>query len=473
LKTLKAVKLQRSNPFPAVDRVPRLRDWFARGQRIVTGATAWRAAIAVLALFASGVVIRGDAVDRLKPAYLKSLHEAVEGLRHDRQPVSLPSAYHDFRGVMHVHSLLSHDSRGTVDEIIAAAKKVGVKVILFTEHPAPHYDYFKDGHRGMVDGVLLIPGAEYAGLLAFPQQSVPKGSDATPQGLVDAVLKTNGQVFLCHLEERMDWELKGLTGSEIYNLHADFKDERRLLKSMRTPLGLLALLPASRQYPQETMAALLDYPADYLRRYDELCQKSRLTGIAANDSHHNNSLKAIVMEDGRLQLVGALGEILGKYDPKKLPLLKPFLTGGLKKGDVAFHLDLDPYERSFRHVCTHLFLEEQTEKAVRETLVAGRAYVSFEWIADPTGFNFQATQGQRTFEMGSEVPLGTGLVMHAVSPLPARFRLIRNGKEAHSALGRSYEHPVMEAGNYRLEVWLNLAENPQIWILSNPIYVRG
>ena len=433
----------------------------------------WLTVLAAFFALAPGVAVRGDAVDRLKPAYLKSLHEAIEAFRHDRQPVSLPSAFTDYRAAMHVHSLLSHDSRGTVDEIVAAAKKVGVKVILFTEHPAPHRDYFKEGHRGMVDGVLLIPGAEYPGLLAFPKQSVPPGSDADPQGRVDAVLKTGGQVFLCHLEERMDWDLKGLTGSEIYNLHADFKDETRLIKLMRTPLGLLMLLPLSRQYPQETMASLMDYPADYLRRYDELCLKERLTGIAANDSHHNNGLKGIVTENGQLQLVDALGEKRGKIDPKKLPLLKVLLPSHPKKGDVAFHLDLDPYERSFRHVCTHLFLTEQTEEAVRETLVAGRVYVSFEWIADATGFNFQATRGERTFEMGSEVPLGTGLVFHSVSPLPVRFRLIRNGKEVHSALGRSYEHPITQAGNYRLEAWVNLAENPQIWILSNPIYVRG
>jgi hypothetical protein len=446
LKTLKAVKLHRS---------------------------AWLTTIAAYFALVPAVAVRGDAIDRLKPAYLKALHEATESFRHDRQAVSLPSAFTDYRAAMHVHSLLSHDSRATVDEIIAAAKKVGVKVILFTEHPAPPRDYFKEGHRGMVDGVLLIPGAEYPGLLAFPKQSVPIGNDANPQGRVDAVLKTGGQVFLCHLEERMDWDLKGLTGSEIYNLHADFKDETRLIKSMRTPLGLLMLLPISRQYPQETMASLMDYPADYLRRYDELCQKSRLTGIAANDSHHNNGLKGIVTEDGHLQLVDALGENRGKIDPKKVPLLKVLMPSHPKKGDVVFHLDLDPYERSFRHVCTHLFLKEQTEAAVRETLVAGRVYVSFEWIADPSGFNFQATRGQHTYEMGSEVPLGTGLVLHSVSPLPVRFRLIRNGKEVHSALGRTYEHPVTQPGNYRLEAWVNLAENPQIWILSNPIYVRG
>jgi hypothetical protein len=416
---------------------------------------------------------RGDALDRLKPDYLKSLHATIESLKHDRQPVSLPSKFVDYRAAMHVHSGLSHDSRSKIEEVVAAAKKVGVKVLLFTEHPALHHDYFKEGHRGLMGGVLMIPGYEYQGLLAFPKASVPPGIDADPQGCVDVVRKTGGQMFLCHLEERMDWDLKGLTGSEIYNLHADFKDETRLIKSMRSPLGLLTLLPISRQYPQETMAALMDYPADYLRRYDELCLKEKLTGIAANDSHHNQGLKGIVTEDGQLQLIDALGENRGKVDPKKVPLLRMLLPASAKKGDVAFHLDLDPYERSFRHVATHLFLTEQTEEAVRQTLVAGRVYVSFEWIADPTGFNYQATRGSETFEMGSEVPLGKGLVFRSVSPLPSRFRLIRNGKEVHSALGRTYEHPATEAGNYRLEVWVNLAENPQIWILSNPIYVRG
>jgi len=427
--------------------------------------------MAIVCAFGSVAPIRGDAIDRLKPGYLKSLHEATEAFRHDRQTVSLPSAFTDYRGVMHVHSLLSHDSRSKLEEIIAAAKKVGVKVICFTEHPNPPRDYIKEGHHGMVDGVLLIPGYEFNGLLAFPKASIPFGTDADPQARVDSVRKTGGQAFLCHLEERMDWDLKNLTGSEIYNLHADFKDETRLIKSMRSAAGLLTLLPASRQYPQETMAALLDYPADYLRRYDELCLKEHLTGIAANDSHHNNALKGTFTEDGQVRLVDALGENRGKVDPKKYPLLKFLMPAHPKQGDVVINLDLDPYERSFRHVSTHLFLKEQTEPAVREALEAGRAYVAFEWIADPSGFNFQAVRGDRTFEMGSEVPIGNGLTLRSVSPLPARFRLIRNGKEVHSALGRTYEHSVTEAGNYRLEVWVNLPENPQIWILSNPIYV--
>jgi hypothetical protein len=151
LKTLKAVKLHRS---------------------------AWLTTIAAYFALVPAGAVRGDAVDRLQPAYLRALHEATESFRHDRQAVSLPSAFTDYRAAMHVHSLLSHDSRATVDEIIAAAKKVGVKVILFTEHPAPPRDYFKEGHRGMVDGVLLIPAPSIQD--CSPSRSRASRSAATP-----------------------------------------------------------------------------------------------------------------------------------------------------------------------------------------------------------------------------------------------------------------------------------------------------
>jgi hypothetical protein len=426
---------------------------------------------AMVALLARSTV-HADAVDRMKPDYLKSLHAAIEGLKQDRQPVSLPSKFSDYRGAMHVHSGLSHDSRSTVSEVVAGAKKAGLKFVMFTEHPVPHHDYFKEGHRGLVDGVLLIPGAELTGLQAYPTDTVPEGA-RDPQEQVDAVRKTHGQVFLCHLEERMDWDLEGLTGSEIYNLHADFKDETRLIKSMRSLTGLLNMLPANRNYPQETMASLMDYPADYLRRYDQLCEKSHLTGIAANDAHHNNSIKGVVLDDGRMQLVDALGKKLAKLDPKLLVALKPYLPANLHPGDTCVLLDLDPYERSFGHVSTHLFLPELTEPAVRAALEAGRAYVSFEWIADPTGFNFQAIRGDDVYEMGSDVTFSPGLKVRSVAPVPVRFRLIRNGKEVHTALGRSYEHAIEAPGNYRLEAWVNLVNTPDVWILSNPIYVRG
>src|SRR5213079_2733334 len=97
-----------------------------------------------------------------------AVRQAVEALRGQRHKLVRPAPYKDYRAALHVHSALSHDSRGTIDEIVAAAKATGTSVVMFTEHPAEHYDYFKDGHQGTKDGVLLIPGAETKGFLVFP-----------------------------------------------------------------------------------------------------------------------------------------------------------------------------------------------------------------------------------------------------------------------------------------------------------------
>jgi hypothetical protein len=426
----------------------------------------------VLALLpATGTLAHADALERMQIDNLRATHAAVELLRQDLQPVSLQSGYTDYRGVMHVHSHLSHDSRSQVPEIIDAAHKVGVQIVMFTEHPADHYDYYTDGHRGLRDGVLLVPGAESGGLLSFPTASVKDRQTDGPQGLADVVVENGGLAFLCHLEERMDWNIAGLTGNEIYNTHADFKDEARFAKALRNPATLLQIGPAVREFPQETFGALLDYPADYLKRWDELCQTARHTGVAANDSHHNQGVKAVIDDTGKVRLEDRLGEVLFTLDPEKVAFVKA-LAAGKKSGDVIFELDLDPYERSFRHVCTHFLMNELTEEAVREALRAGRVYVSFDWLADPTGFVFQAAEGNKVHPMGSEVAFTPGLQVQAAAPLPGNIRLIRDGAEVASQSGREFEHTLDAPGIYRAEVWLNLPDGPKIWILSNPIYVR-
>ncbi|MFO1022624.1 MAG: hypothetical protein U0903_18290 [Planctomycetales bacterium] len=424
------------------------------------------------ALIGCGIAF-GDALDRMAMDKLKATHAAVEQLKGDWKAVTpLPSQYKEYRGVMHVHSRLSHDSRSTPEEVRKGAQAVGVQVVMFNEHPAPTYDFVKDGNQGLKDGVLFIPGAEFGGLLSYPQESITQKDFKSPQERVDVVNAAKGMSFLCHLEERMDWDLNGLTGSEIYNLHADFKEESRLVKSLASPAGLLPLILASRSYPQELTAALQDYPADYLRRWDELCQKSKLTGVAANDAHHNNGLIATLLENGDLKLEDRLGKPLATINPNKVPIVKPFILGK-KVGEPITLLDLDPYERSFKHVNTHMLLTELSDPAVREALKAGRTFVAFEWIGDSTGFNFQVTQGEKVHELGSDIPFAEGMKFRSVSNLPVRFRLVKDGKEADSAIGRAYESAVKGPGVYRIELWVNMPDGPQIWILSSPIYIRA
>jgi hypothetical protein len=415
--------------------------------------------------------VRADARARLTPENLSATHEAAQALAAQVQPVELKTGYTDYRAILHAHSLLSHDSRSPLDEIIAAAKSVGVQVIMFSEHPAPHYDYYRDGHRGMHDGVLVIPGAETSGFLAYPTGSIQNEPAEGPQAYADLVRRDDGLVFLCHLEERMDWEIAGLTGSEIYNTHADLMEEKKLLSTLKSPLGMLALLPAMQKYPQEFFASIQDYPADYLRRYDELCATSRLTGVAANDSHHNQGIRAILQEDGKVLIEDRLGKKVVELDPEKVSLLRP-LVKDRKPGDVVLELDIDPYERSFHHVSTHLLMPELSQQAVWDALKAGRAYVGFDWIADPTGFAFVAADGDTSYPLGSEVKLCPGLTLRAEAPLAGLFKLVRNGQVIKEDRVRRFEFAVTEPGIYRLEVWQNLAGELRPWILSNPIYIR-
>src|SRR5260370_34881434 len=114
---------------------------------------------------------------------------------------------------------------------------------MFTEHPSEKSDYFKDGHRGMKDGVLMIPGAETGGFLVFPSFGRAGGvnppgfgpvyRDGSPQEFADLVRGREGLIFLSHLEELMAWGIRPLPRTELYTFHAHFKDEKTLHNAVR------------------------------------------------------------------------------------------------------------------------------------------------------------------------------------------------------------------------------------------------
>lgn len=417
--------------------------------------------------------LAADAVDRLAPDRLEATHQAVLRLRSERRELPRVGPLYDFRANLHVHSALSHDSRGTVDEIVRAAKAVGTQVILFTEHPANHYDFYRDGHRGLQDGVLLIPGAEMKGLLVFPRQSVQNLDSALVQDFAHLVQRGGGLTFLSHLEERMDWELDGLTGNEIYNTHADFKDETRLLAQLRNPLSLLDIVERVRQYPQETYSALQDCPAGYLRRWDQLCEQAPHTGIAANDAHQNTGLTVRLAEGGKARVEDALGEKLLELDLAALARWLPAHTAVREADSVLLQLRLDPYEFSLRHVGTHLLMPELTEAGVWQALEAGRAFVAFDWLADSAGFDVAVMREEKRFEMGSRVPFGGNLKLIGQAPLPGHWKLICNGQLANESAGSMLEAEIHTPGRYRVEVWLDVAGEEKVWILTNPFYVAA
>ena len=412
----------------------------------------------------------GDALSRLTPKNLAATTTAAQQLQAERKQLPRSGEFRDFRANLHVHSAFSHDSRGQIADIIAAAKRAGTQVLMFSEHPADHYDFFSDGHRGLSDGVLLIPGAEMRGFLCYPTLSLKGLDGGSNQEFTDLVCGRDGRLFICHLEERMDWELAGITGTEIYNTHADFKDEAELLKEFRKPLWLLQSAPLFRQYPQAAYSALLNHPTDYLRRYDELCQLAPHTGVAGNDAHQNVGLRIVWTKQNKVAVQDALEETLIELSVDDNPLVQG-LTAGKQPGDELFKLQIDPYEFALRHVGTHLLMRELTQPEVWDALDSGRAYVAFDWLCDATGFDFAAIIGDQRHEMGSQIELTDGLAFRAQSPHTGYWTLVRNGKPVVDAGGDSFDFQVTEPGVYRIEVALTVAGDQKPWILSNPIYV--
>lgn len=418
-----------------------------------------------------------DALEKLTEANLRRTRTLIERYQNERTAIKQTADLTTVRANFHVHSELSHDSRGKVNNIVAAAKRAKTQILLFTEHPSQEKDFFLDGHQGFIDGVLCIPGAEMKGMLVYPTLSLTPFAAAEPQELTSLVQGRGGHVFLSHLEERMDWQLSGLSGTEIYNTHADFKKQLNLIKAMKNPLWFVQIATLLKKYPQEVFSALQSYPDDYLQRYDELCQIYPHTGVAANDAHENVGIQLRLGANAKTIVVSdALGEELVQLPRVGLENLFN-IPADAAAGDLILSVQLDPYEYSLRHAGTYLLVDQLSQKGVWDAMSNGRAFVAFDWLADAQGFSLTAVQNQTpapvNAAIGSHITLAEGaLRLVGESPLPAQWKLKRNGANAQSCLGRTCDFTITEPGVYRMELWLQGLDAPQIWILTNPFYVR-
>ena len=220
-------------------------------------------------------------------------------------------------------------------------------------------------------------------------------------------------------------------------------------------------------------AVQLDYPADYLAKWDRESQERKIVGVAANDCHHNQVF-VVKMVDETSVLIGTIvddDDEMRTYTAAQRPRI-PEMTKGRKPGDVLVKLDFDPYLRSFRNVSTHILARELTEAAIRSALRSGHAYVSHDWMCDPTGFRFQLSGADGGAIMGDAMLFAEDSELTAEFPVDCKIRLIRNGKEIWNGSGNEMRHAVSEAGVYRVEGWLHVDGEDRVWIYSNPIYVR-
>lgn len=424
-------------------------------------------------------------VERMSRERLKAAHDDVQKIKSTRKELPGIPGLKDYKAILHAHAEDAEHTGGTRPEMLADAKRAGVEVILLTDHFRPPRDFIDGSWRGEREGVLFIPGSESHGFLIHPMKSVIEKMSLEKPAFIETIAEGEGLIFLSHIEERVDHPMDGLTGMEVYNRHADAKDDvasmMAIMQMVTDPKRVVELAELVELYPDEMLATQLDYPQEYLDKWDAESQKQRVVGVAANDCHHNQVF-IVKMKDENTVLLGTIvdkDENMRAITAEQRPGIKEMMKGH-KPGDILARVDFDPYYRSFFNVSTHIFAKEKTEPAIRAALKAGHAYVSHDWMCDPKGFEFFASSGKAGEIggiMGDEVVTREALALVASFPVECKIRWIKDGK----ALGKSLEETtpairsdleVTEPGVYRVEGWLTVDGEDRPWIYSNPIYVR-
>jgi hypothetical protein len=337
------------------------------------------------------------------------------------------------------------------------------------------------GWKGDHDGVLFIRGFEMDhGLMPWglPDATV---FDAKEEVRAEAkkIRELGGIVAYAHCEkeEEIDWDVPELEAMEIYNIHATmlkYKGDRKWL--WKTAATVLTCYDG---YADHCFYTLFERPDQVLRKWDDLNISRHISGFGGNDTHQNAGLKGMYLANGNLALsdTGHRFDNKDKVNEVRLNALTRLLLrtvyGPLEPGRQIFRYDLDDYARSALYVRTHLLAKNLTEPDIVEALRAGRAFVSFDMVADGTGFVFMAQGAQGRAVMGESVKMEPGLTLKAFSPCKGKFAPLRNGIKVDEQEGRDYSFSPKETGKYRLEVYLNVLGKDQLWLMTNPIAVTN
>ncbi len=395
---------------------------------------------------------------------------AWEAIAESRVAVELPYQipWNHYRGSAHNHSELSHDSEVPFEEILQVLKDTDRDFIAMSDHclEGGIADYGAQW-RGLYDGKLFIPGYEMRrGFMPWGLDSdVVLDCSKDPKELAEEIEFLGGLLFIAHPEEERDWHLPQIRGMEIYNTHADTKDEE---------LTALApdILMNFRKYPEQTIRLIFDRNTEMLAHWDQMNMTRDIVGIAANDCHQNVGVYGVYMDNGNIMIYEASGKRQEEYNLNFFTrtLLRLF-AGPLTPGEEAFRIQLDPYDLMIRYVSTYALASELTEEAILDAFAEGRVYIGFDMIADSSGFIFMAHNSQQQAVMGENIMLTPDTRLIVASPHRCRVTILRHGEEVYFDEGVIVDWQPTAPGKYRVEAELDILGEWVPWVYTNPIEV--
>jgi hypothetical protein len=389
-----------------------------------------------------GLVILSQLPFAYRRYRLRRLNNTIQQLAAQRLPPSTERDYTDYKGVIHVHTFLGGHSNGNFAELISGAKANQLDFVIMTEHPQAEFDTSAMTLVGMHAGILFVNGNEVSTangdrLLLIPgQPTAASMSSQTTQQVIDQQRNAGGLAIAAYPSESQSWQSANVDGVEIYNLFTNAQQINRFVTFFD---GVWSY----RGYADLMFANFFVRPNENIKRWHAAATNNnrRLVAIAGNDAHSNVGL-SLNDETGR-QLIG---------------------------------LKLDPYERSFRTVRTHVLIQKDktlSREALLDAISQGHCYLSFDLFGDAKGFDFRLKNSDKT--MGDEVALDGQLLFQVRSPLPARIVLLKNGDVINQESGTMVEFSPRGPGAYCVELYLDSLPAPvtgQPWVISNPIYVR-
>ncbi len=352
-------------------------------------------------------------------------------------------------GNLHLHTTAS-DGTGTHDDVAAAAARAGLDFIIYTDHNVAVNGvegWYRDRRTGRdllrlmgqeVNDEREIP--EHSHLLCYFVNDELQGVAPDPQRLIDTVTERGGLCFLAHPLEQpgyngtrgdtgfypwRHWDVSGYTGIELWNAMTDIKRQLRTV-----PRGLLgAYLP-----PWSITAP---FP-ETLARWDALLASGhKVVAIGNSDAH-----------------------------AMRFTLYK------------VLHRTVHPYEYLFRAVNTHLLTEQrlardvsQARRQIYDALVSGHCFVGYDLIGSTRGFNFTAAGSGRQAIMGDTLLLEGEATLRVTSPLPAKLRLVKDGRAIAETQATTLTWSTAEPGIYRVEAYRDYWGWQRGWVFTNPIYV--
>jgi hypothetical protein len=321
------------------------------------------------------------------------------------------------------------DGSGDVPEIAAAAAAAGLDYVIITDHR----DLRALPERGRYGSVQVLVGYEHNDsrshnhyLALGVARVLPL--DLPPAQIPARVRAGGGTGIIAHPDERRfrmsdlppypwtAWDAEEFDAIELWNQMSEWTE---------------GLTPANRFLRIWSPRKALRGPSDrLLYLWDVLNTRRRVAGVAGVDAH-----------------------------------AYPYRVGPLT-------IKVFPYKVQFRTLLTHFVLDrappEDTalfERALLEALRQCRIYFTSERWGATRGFALTVESGGSQGTIGAEIRHEAGARLHAEWPLPARYRVYRNGFCVFRGRGRSLALPLEAPGSYRLALF----RRGRGWLYTNHV----